>query len=668
MAIVSLQAKLYQAFHCLVVDKNTTAALSAASTLTCGNVRAAGAKTRLKTTSILSTTMRYATKGGYIKGDRTLQVTSSLTCKFPTYLRIDINKLNLPEGITVNLYVDDDFLRETRETPYTREKYPYQLLNSLARTPTLTFKVPKEFKWNQSSNFSISANNYRPRPFEAYLTGAMNFALNGNYSPAKGVTLVVSPFTQVANAIKTFRPVLALNSASTLNSNSGYLLLSSANLPIVPTLGAINLRVRISAVDAMSVSAAQTTTITKNIGPITANISTQSGLACAPTVLRDFAVPIAPAATTSLSASVQNAMIFKYSSVSGTVKLPFDTRRPFSVYVDWGDGTVTYHENEDGLVSHLYNVPRGQTLVGVWGTAEKIGWESVNVGGVVGSWNCPGIQQLQEYQSWGTLGLENLEYSCANLPNLQNVPPRLPSTIEANGIRYMFYNNQTFNGSNVSQWGSSVAPITKLEGVFYNARAFNQDISGWSVSNVDSFANLFYDARAFNQPLASWNTGNVRFMNYCFYNARSFNQPLTSWNTSKVINFNFMFANAVSFNQYIGDWDVTGEPITGAPNVNMESMFNGADAFNQPLTNWDVSNVWNMRLMFNSADSYNQPMPYWDLSLVTSTYAQFMFNNAVSFNQNLSTWCVPLIASKPSNFDTGATAWTLAKPVWGTCP
>ena len=36
--------------------------------------------------------------------------------------------------------------------------------------------------------------------------------------------------------------------------------------------------------------------------------------------------------------------------------------------------------------------------------------------------------------------------------------------------------------------------------------------------------------------------------------------------------------------------------------------------------------------------------------------------------QDLSSWCVTKIATAPTNFDTNATAWTLPKPVWGTCP
>ena len=58
-----------------------------------------------------------------------------------------------------------------------------------------------------------------------------------------------------------------------------------------------------------------------------------------------------------------------------------------------------------------------------------------------------------------------------------------------------------------------------------------------------------------------------------------------------------------------------------------------------------------------------------DVSSVTLvSRMNYMFNEATSFNQNLSGWCVSLITTEPSNFDTGATSWTLARPVWGTCP
>jgi len=45
-----------------------------------------------------------------------------------------------------------------------------------------------------------------------------------------------------------------------------------------------------------------------------------------------------------------------------------------------------------------------------------------------------------------------------------------------------------------------------------------------------------------------------------------------------------------------------------------------------------------------------------------------MFYNAEVFNRDLSGWCVSNITTEPGYFDANASSWTLARPVWGTCP
>ena len=40
--------------------------------------------------------------------------------------------------------------------------------------------------------------------------------------------------------------------------------------------------------------------------------------------------------------------------------------------------------------------------------------------------------------------------------------------------------------------------------MFYDASAFNADISGWDVSSVTTLHNTSFEAKAFNQPIGSW--------------------------------------------------------------------------------------------------------------------------------------------------------------------
>ena len=97
--------------------------------------------------------------------------------------------------------------------------------------------------------------------------------------------------------------------------------------------------------------------------------------------------------------------------------------------------------------------------------------------------------------------------------------------------------------------------------------------------------------------------------------------------------------------------------------VGLTYMFATATAFNHDISGWDTSNVVDMGFVFYGATAFNQDIGGWDTS--NTLNMPFMFYNAAAFNQDLSAWCVSAIPSVPSNFATGATAWTLPKPNWG---
>ena len=121
----------------------------------------------------------------------------------------------------------------------------------------------------------------------------------------------------------------------------------------------------------------------------------------------------------------------------------------------------------------------------------------------------------------------------------------------------------------------------------------------------------------------------------------------------------YMFYDAQVFNDDISGWDISGIS-------EMDHMFRGASIFNQDISGWDTSKITSMSYTFRFAKQFNQDISSWDTSSVTNM--SYMFYQAESFNQDLSQWCVTGFSSEPTEFDTNALAWTLPKPVWGTCP
>jgi len=110
-------------------------------------------------------------------------------------------------------------------------------------------------------------------------------------------------------------------------------------------------------------------------------------------------------------------------------------------------------------------------------------------------------------------------------------------------------------------------------------------IEDWNTSEVTAMNGIFYEYRDFNEDISNWDTSNVTNMYGMFYNAESFNQDISGWDVSNVTDMIEMFCRAKSFNQYIGEWDVSNV-------TDMYGIFSGAENFNQDISKWDTLSVY----------------------------------------------------------------------------
>ena len=69
----------------------------------------------------------------------------------------------------------------------------------------------------------------------------------------------------------------------------------------------------------------------------------------------------------------------------------------------------------------------------------------------------------------------------------------------------------------------------------------------WDVSSVRGMGAMFYDAAAFNGDISKWDVSNVQDMGYMFLGAKEFNGDISKWNVSSVNNMQSMFLGAESF-------------------------------------------------------------------------------------------------------------------------
>ncbi|MFM5905426.1 MAG: BspA family leucine-rich repeat surface protein [Micrococcales bacterium] len=347
------------------------------------------------------------------------------------------------------------------------------------------------------------------------------------------------------------------------------------------------------------------------------------------------------------------------------------------ISVDWGDfSTPSGPFNGAVSASHTYARP-GTYTVQIYGTKlESFGQYSY------------ANQYITAIDSWGAVGLTNLQDACIFCFNLESVPSTLPAgttslfralaftrtfnqdltawdTSSVTDFSELFAHALAFNNGEIGNnglhpltWDTSKA--TSFANMFTDARAFNQNIGTWDTRNVTDLNGMFYQSPLFNWDLSAWDTSKVTNMAYVFCATGEFNQPLKTWDVSAVTNFTGMFAEAAKFDQDIGSWNPTsatsviimfrggvfdnaGQSMARTattwnfPNLrDTHQMFQNSQKFNRDIGSWDVSAITDTSSMFESAAVFNRSLSSWNVSKVTNMSA--MFANAPKFDQNLANW------------------------------
>ena len=97
----------------------------------------------------------------------------------------------------------------------------------------------------------------------------------------------------------------------------------------------------------------------------------------------------------------------------------------------------------------------------------------------------------------------------------------------------MFRGASSFTGAGIGAW--NVAKVTDCEGMFDNARSFNEDISSWNTNAVNWFTDMFKNAVNFDQDITGWPTGGTNNVNNMFQGATKWLEKYrrNDWTTSK---------------------------------------------------------------------------------------------------------------------------------------
>lgn len=679
MAIITAQAKLYTGIRCWCVDKNISAALT--SSFSVGNkdidfptdvpvLDANGRDTiypnvyiwRLRRAvadlralpGIALTDERYKTYGGgnnvitagpVVDNTNNWKVNAAVSCTFPTYIQIDVEKLGIPEGTDCILNFEEGWLLEDkgRKLPSGNYEYP----NAVQSSPSpeqlnyVQFRTPWYGVGKFTSSFSFPVGNFRLRRTNSDI-GALfspNFVAKANkvgiiemdslsslyFVPGRkryfasqmyGVFGPIGPGSvawlegngypydtglgQWYNGFPGIQRIRQFN----LDSNVTTTLSADVyNLPWIWTYETLNSNFTMSA----------TGDAYKGVG--TPHLVSETSLSCTNKVDYNITVPTMQS----------NATVFCRTPVQAEADLVVSSSM---VTQSGAPLTLTWFAIDPGLTTGI--VFKGPNI------DVTIKWSTGHIDYVSGGTSNPDIADapITKYYSRTHTAVDYITAeiygSLSGFQFSKNGVDRTNGDINGDSN-----SNTLFAGTwyvpgrqrlvSCSNWGD--VGLTNLNGAFANCL---------NLTTVPSF-------------LPNTATGELSMSCAFMWCAYLDHSNLTNWNTSDVGNMSGMFRNALRMRQNIGNWNTSNV-------TNMTRMFD---------MNGHSSGTYGYAISFPNTNTLN-----WDVTNVSRTNMTNMFAYHQGANLNLSSWCVSHITTMPTNFTFQSTTnWpTARRPQWGTCP
>ena len=596
MAILSASAKFYTGSKLFCVDKNISAALTSSFSLGNQNqpyptlvngVATIFANVLVKKQPIIRAGIRTSAsvtaQGGFsiYGGAAAMQSTSTLRCKFPTYVKLDWEKLGLPEATNVVLQVEEGFVQEGDYSETNNAPIPKNL-------NLFSFRTPTNYKVIYNSQFALTNVITKLKPLVSSLVSAASIVAKITYNPGRFAALEMSNFTVVPTAAKTVRGLAGLfqqrsddlitvnsirvrfvtsnfvQSAATLITNNAIVRLGIATMSSSSAFTADGLRT------AILVPSAITANTSINTAPVKtargqSNITASASMSINAVSTRSMASSIT--ATSSISAplfditfTMQTDLVSTdYKNLAytpnTTVTIPMLPRGinpgySINAIVNWGDGTSNTYTNTNQTITHTYSQHGTYDIsIGVTSGSEYFRLGATDLPPVLGSWTISDTwyNKIKTFRSWG----------------LRNITPFINSATGSAASDFIFiglFARTAYTGLQVP----SNLPYVDRAGSWQN----KPDLK---------LQSMFEDSKANPSGVTTWNLAGFRSV-YCtrmFKNAKSFNQPIGNWNTTRFDRNSYtdILANAELFNQSLGNWTFPSSYTDGTNNM---SPFNNS--------------------------------------------------------------------------------------------